>query len=494
MGAAVVSVALAMCGQSSSSTGGGGSTNAGSGGDAGLGIPGGDAGEGTVEPDAGSGKSDAGGGKLGDESDGGGDSEEGGGSHRDASPPDAGGNVLGLDPLMGWSSWSFVRNHPTESLIEAQAKALAASGLPAHGFVYVNIDDFYYMNPGATVDEYGRWVVDATKFPDGMGAVASYIHNLGLKFGMYLTPGIPAAAVNQNTPIEGTSYTAGSIGISGESENNYNFGGGVMYYIDYTKPGAQEFINSWANLLASYGVDYIKLDGVGSFDIPDVQAWSQALKATGREIHFELSNSLALADATTWAKLANGWRIDGDVECYCSTLTNWDHVSKRFADDAPWQPYSAPGARNDLDSLEVGNGNNDGLTPDERKTQMSLWSLAASPLTLGVDLTNLDFGDLALLTNDEVIAVDQAGVAATQVSNANDTQVWAAVEPDGSFAVGLFNLGSASAAITVNWSDLQISGMAAVRDLWNHVDLGSSSGSFSSTVDPHGVTLVRITP
>jgi hypothetical protein len=399
---------------------------------------------------------------------------------------------------MGWSSWSFLRQNPTESVIEAQAKALYDSGLSDHGYRYANIDDYYYLNPSTNVDANGRWVVDSGKFPNGMAAVATFVHGLGLSFGMYLTPGIPVAAVTQNTPIENTTYHAADIAIAGSYEINYNFGDQVMQYIDYSKPGAQQFIDSWASLLASYGVDYVKIDGVGSFDIPDVQAWSTALKNSGRAIHLELSNRLNINDASTWAALSNGWRIDGDIECYCPfgssyPLTSWGNVSGRFADDPPWQPFSAPGARNDLDSIEVGNGDNDGLAVVERQTQLSLWALGASPLILGVDLTNLDPGDLALLTNDEVIAVDQAGIAAKQLVSGN-AQVWVATEPDGSFAVGLFNLGGATASLTIPWSDLGISGPADVRDLWAQMDLGSFTGSFATSVASHGVALLRIRP
>jgi alpha-galactosidase len=415
------------------------------------------------------------------------------------SPEDAA--RLGVDPAMGWTSWSFIRQDPTEAAIEAQALALADSGLSSHGYTYVNLDDFYYLDPTTNSDSYGRWVVDATKFPDGMQAVASYVHDLGLEFGMYLTPGIPVAAVNQSTPIEGTFYNAANIAVSGSYETNYNFGGGAMLSIDYSKPGAQEFINSWANLLASYGVDYVKLDGVGAGDIPDVRAWSEALKSTGRPIHYALSNSLDLDFATVWSFLANSWRIEEDIECYCPAsgssssypLTSWDNVSARFGDDPPWQPFSGAGARNDLDSLELGNGDDDGISVSERQSHMSLWALAAAPLLVGADLTNLDSGDLALLTNDEVIAVDQAGVAAKQLTN-GDTQVWVANEPDGSLAVGLFNLGGAPAPITVAWSDLGITGAADVRDLWAHADLGAMSGSFTANVSSHGVSLVRIQP
>ena len=168
------------------------------------------------------------------------------------------------------------------------------------------------------MDPYGRWVTNASEFPasgstNGIQVVANYVHSLGLKFGLYVTPGISDQAVSQNTPIQGTSDTADEI-ADGDSENNYNCGG--MQGINYSEPGAQAFINSWADEFASWGVDYVKLDGVGSFDIPDVQAWSTALKQTGRPMALELSNSLTIADGTTWSSLANGWRTTGDIECY----------------------------------------------------------------------------------------------------------------------------------------------------------------------------------
>ncbi|HVV19857.1 MAG TPA: glycoside hydrolase family 27 protein, partial [Pseudonocardiaceae bacterium] len=300
-------------------------------------------------------------------------------------PAAAEANGVALTPQMGWSSWSFIRSNPTEANIEAQAKAMHDTGLTAHGYTYVNIDDFYYLDPATTVDAYGRWVTDTGKFPDGMAAVAGYVHGLGEKFGMYLTPGIPVAAYQQNTPIQGTSYHARDI-VSDTSryEANYNYGNGAMYFIDYAKnpTAAQAFLNSWADELASWGVDYVKLDGVGDGDIGDVQHWSQALDQTGRPIHFELSNSLDVHNGALWRQYANGWRIDGDVECYCSSgsypLTNWNNVSARFTDEPGWTQFAGPGGWNDPDSVEVGNGSNDGLTPDERQTQLTLWAISAA--------------------------------------------------------------------------------------------------------------------
>ncbi len=407
------------------------------------------------------------------------------------------GNGAAATPQAGWSSWSFVRNNPTEANIEAQAAALSSTGLVGHGYTYVNIDDFYYLDPATTVDSYGRWVVDSSRFPDGMASVAAYVHGLGEKFGMYLTPGIPVAAYNENTPIEGTSYHARDIvSDTTDYEANYNFGNGAMYYIDYNKnpAAAQAYVNSWADLLASYGVDYLKMDGVGDSDIDDVQAWSQALQQSGRTIHFQLSNSLDVKNGGTWEANANGWRIDGDVECYCSTLTDWSNVAQRFNDLPAWVRYDGPGGWGDPDSVEVGNGTNTGLTPDERRTQVTLWAISSAPLILGTDLTHMDSGDLALLTNDEVLGVDRAGHPAHPVVQGAQEQTWWADNGDGTYTVGLFNLSGSTADVTANWSDLGFTGGAAVRDLWSHTDLGSFSGSFSESVPSHGSELLRVTP
>ncbi|MEY9874314.1 alpha-galactosidase [Streptacidiphilus sp. MAP12-33] len=410
-------------------------------------------------------------------------------------------NGVALTPPMGWSSWSFIRKNPTESNIEAQALALKNSGLLSHGYQYVNVDDFWYLDPATTVDSYGRWATDPSHFPDGMGAVGTYVHNLGEKFGMYLTPGIPVAAYNQNTPIAGTSWHARDIVSNTSSyETNYNFGSGSMYYIDYAKnpAAAQAFLDSWADQLASYGVDYLKIDGVGDWDSADIQHWSQALNQAGRPIHLELSNNLDPANAATWRQYANGWRIEGDVECYCGSgsypLTDWNNVASRFSDVPKWIPFAGPGGWNDLDSLELGNGSNDGLTVDERRTQLTLWAIEGAPLLLGTDLTNLDPTDLSLLTNDRVLAVDQAGVPARPVDQVAQQQVWSAANADGSYTVALFNLGSGTATATAHFADLGFSGAADVQDLWAGTDLGSSTGSFSASLAGHASMLLKITP
>jgi hypothetical protein len=331
--------------------------------------------------------------------------------------------------------------------------------------------------------------------------LGDYIHGLGLKFGVYVTPGIPQNAVTKNTPIEGTSFHAKDIADTSKTEKNYNCK--HMYYINYSKSGAQQFVNSWANLFASWGADYLKIDGVGAQDIPDVQAWDKALRQTGRPINFALSNNLPIANASTWKQLANSWRTQGDVECYCSgqpngvgyPLTDWSHVSARFNTAASWQPYAGPGGWNDLDSLEIGNGSNNGITTDQRRSHMTLWAMAASPFLLGTDLTNLDTTDLAMLTNDRVIAVDQDGVAAKRIVNNGSQQVFSKKESNGAYVVALFNTGtSGNPTVSVNWSQVGFSGSANVTDLWSGSSGGTVANSYSATLRPGETRLIRAVP
>jgi hypothetical protein len=174
-------------------------------------------------------------------------------------------------------------------------------------------------------------------------------------------------------------------------------------------------------------------------------------------------------------------------------LTSWNNVSRRFADLPAWVQWDGSGGWGDPDSLELGNGSNDGLTVDERRTQMSLWALSAAPLVLGTDLTHMDVTDLGLLTNDEVLGVDRSDAPAHPVSQASQQQVWWSYTGNGNYNVGLFNLGGAAATVTASWSSLAFSGSATVRNLWSHSDLGSFTGSYGTSVPAHGTVLLHVT-
>ena len=403
-------------------------------------------------------------------------------------------------PIMGWSSWSNFRGSGTEAIITAEAQAMHTT-LQSHGYTYVNIDAGWSDHH----DGFGRPVWSASRFPSGMPALATRLHTLGLKLGIYLNPGLSRSDVTANLPIFGTSFHLGDIVLPGVNGNTTGSG---AVAIDFTKPGSHEYIQSLANLYASWGVDYIKMDfvGPGGGRVPadnrtEIQAWNQAIFNTHRPIVLELSNSLSFANASTWEQFSNGWRIDGDIECYrCEKkpshfpLTSWAKASLRFTDLPKWTPFAGPGGWNDLDSLEVGAGANDGLTPAQRQSVATLWSIAAAPLILGPDLTHLDPADLPLITNDEVIGVNQAGVPASPFVAGGMQQVWRAKEADGTYVVALFNLSTtATATVSVSWSQLGLMRSASVRDLWRHSNLGSFATGFSASLGPGASRLIRVT-
>jgi Alpha galactosidase A/Alpha galactosidase C-terminal beta sandwich domain len=279
------------------------------------------------------------------------------------------------------------------------------------------------------------------------------------------------------------------------------------YKIDFTNPCSQAYLDSIAHEFANWGIDFLKLDGVGPGsektgpnhdNTSDVQAWATALAGTHRPIQFIISWALDHSDIATWQTWTNGWRIEDDVECYCATLVQWDRpinsVRARFTDVPAWAGDARPGGWNNLDSLDVGNGTMDGLTNPERQSYMTLWAIEAAPLYTGDDLTRLDAFGTTLLTNDEVIAVDQAGTPARPISTATGQQVWWAHNRDGSYTVALFNLDSAPTAVTAHFSDFALSGTATVRDLWRHTTLPDPRSAITRTLPAHGSALYRIVP
>jgi hypothetical protein len=408
---------------------------------------------------------------------------------------------------MGWSSWSLEstsfpgyggENFLTEAHIKQQADILA-SKLKSHGYEYVNVDAGW----SNAFDQYGRPIPNSASFPDGIKALGDYIHAKGLKFGLYLAVGLdPNAYDGGKTPIYGAPgcTTADIVYPDLRMTNGWN----AAYKIDFDNPCAQKYIDSEADELASWDVDFLKVDGVGPGswqgdaahdNTPDVKAWHSALQATGRPIQLTLSWSLSHTQAATWKANSNGWRVDTDVECYCNTLVTWNNsVKVRWNDVVQWIDDAGPGHWNNLDSLDVGAGAMDGITDAERQSYMTLWAIESAPLYTGDDLTKLDSYGLKLLTNDEVIGVDQAGNPARPVSQAADQQTWYARNADGSYTVALFNLGAGYSDVTADFSDLGISGKAAVRDLWSHRNLGTASGHLTENLPPHGSRLFTFTP
>jgi len=409
-------------------------------------------------------------------------------------------------PFMGWTSWDLcaIKNHPiygsnwvNSTNVEIQSDAMKKY-LQPFGYNYINIDSFWAADPTQTVDEYGRWTSDLSRFPQGFKSVSEHVHRNGQKVGIYLNPGLAKAAVNKNTPIEGTNCHAKDIAVSPLVDGNQF---GDTYKINFSHPCAQPYMDSFARQLASWEVDFLKLDAIGpgsdnpNFDSrDDVKAWRIALNNTGREIWFELSWKVEVQYIAFWKQYANGWRIEDDVDCYCNTLLTWISVRRLFDTVLPFVPYASKGGWNDFDSVNVGNGPISGLSDTERQTYATFWAISATPFYTGNDLTQLDQYGLSLLTNTEVIEVVQQGRAAKPIS-IGQQQVWFIQNQDRSITVGLFNLNDTSQAqVSVLWKDLGFSGSAIVRDLWGHKNLGIFNSSYADQIDSHGSRLLKIFP
>ena len=413
-------------------------------------------------------------------------------------------NDAGQTPYLGWSTFSeqtINSSFLTQANIQAQSDALAASGLQKHGFKYINIDSGWM----STFDANGRPIPAAPTFPD-IKALVDHIHANGQKVGIYWIPGIEQPAVDGNYPILGTSYTTQQIVAIPLAQGNAFAGALPNPYhdkIDFTKPGAQEYINSVVALFASWGIDFIKLDGVtpGSYsdntsidNRPDVAAWSKAIALSGRPIWLTVSWAIDSDYLSTWQQYSNARRIEDDIECEgrCATLTDWNRIYQRFRDLPAWQYATSTSLGwNDLDSLDIGEGALDGLTNDEKRTAFSLWAMANAPMYLGGDLTKLDSFAKELLSNDEVIAINQSGHPATQVLGGNQP-VWVSSLGNNTYYVAIFNLDDVSTIAHVPWNLVGVNGALSIRDLWNHTNQTPSLGTYSTILKGHSMRLLKI--
>jgi alpha-galactosidase len=415
-------------------------------------------------------------------------------------------NNAGQKSYLGWSSFSqqtIQGDFLTQANMITQSDALKASGVQEHGFVYINLDSGWQ----GSFDQNGRPIPNSTTFPD-IKAMVDHIHANGQKAGLYWIPGIEQPAVDGNYPILGTPYHTQDIVVTPLAKGNAFAANPPYPYhdkIDFTKPGAQEYIDSVVALFSSWGFDFIKLDAVtpGSYsndlsidNRADVEAWSKAIAKTGRPIWLTVSWQLSQDYASVWQQWSNARRIDDDVECEgrCATLTNWPRIVLREYDDVGWQhETSTTLGWNDMDTLDVGDGTLDGLSDEEKRTAITIWAMANSPMYLGGDLTKLDNFAKSAFTNDELIAVDQSGRPAVQVTG-GPQPVWMSKQADGSIYVALYNLNGLPSKVTVRWSDLGFRHALAVRDVWKRTNLGPSPIAFTTTIVGHGSRLLKLTP
>jgi len=421
-------------------------------------------------------------------------------------------------PVMGWNSWDCFATTVTEAQTRAQA-AVMKEQLSAHGWKLVTVDIQWY-EPNATgfdyradakltLDPWGRLIPATNKFPsaaDGKGfkPLAKAMHRLGLKFGIHLMRGIPRQAVVAKLPIKGTRYTAADIADT-NSRCGWN---GDMYGVDMTKPGAQAYYDSVFALLASWKVDFVKVDDLSRpYHEAEIEGIRQAIDSTGRKIVFSSSPGATPVSAGDHISThANMWRISDDF------WDSWPLLQAQFDRLRDWTPYRGPGHFPDADMLPLGvlqlGRANTHFTRDEQFTLLTLWSIARSPLIIGADLTKLDGFTRALLTNDEVIAVDQASADNHELLRREGFCVWVADipnSPDKYLAV--FNLrdhptigsqasehGEFSATVPVALSELGFQRVKNIRNLWTHQDLGPVSDEFTPAIKFHGAGLYRLSP
>jgi alpha-galactosidase len=381
---------------------------------------------------------------------------------------------------MGWSSWYMAYTNISDRMIRAQAEAMVSSGLINHGYSYINIDDGWNVKLKSDDPILGGEARDAAgnlrsnkNFPD-MKALCDVVHALGLKIGIYVSPG--------------PSTCAGYEGSRGHEEQD-----------------AQQF--------AAWGFDFLKYDWCSYGDVaidktlPSLKhpylIMRAALDKVRRDIVYNLCQ-YGMGDVWEWGREVGGnyWRTTGDLGIPPEDKSLWTSMSRIGFGQAGKEKFAGPGGWNDPDNILVGhilwNGElvRTPLTADEQYTYMSLWALLAAPLIFGGDLTQLDDFTLGLLGNDEVIEINQdaLGRQAIPFSRSGDCEVWAKDMEDGSKAVGLFNRGKAVTTVTARWEDLGIKGRWKVRDAWRQYDWGVFENWFTQKVNRHGAVLLRLQP
>ncbi|GIH44666.1 alpha-galactosidase [Microbispora corallina] len=365
------------------------------------------------------------------------------------SPAAALDNGLARTPQLGWNDWNSFGCNVSDSLIRQSADAMVSSGMAAAGYQYVNIDDCWSTK---SRNSNGDLVPDPQKFPNGIKAVADYVHSKGLKLGIYSSAGLTTCA----------GYPA-SLGNERRD----------------------------AALWASWGIDYLKYDNCGDHQGKTGQqrytAMRDALAATGRPILFSLCN-WGQESVWTWGMATgNSWRTTGDIQA------NFGSVTSILDQQVGLDAYSGPGGWNDPDMLEVGNGS---LSGTEGRAHFSLWALLNAPLIAGNDIRTMSSDTRTILTNTEVIAVDQdwGGRQGTKVSDNGNLEVWRKPMSNGSVAVVLLNRGTSTATVSTTASAVGLGSASSysVRDLWAH-STSSTSGTISASVPGHGAAMYVVT-
>ncbi len=378
------------------------------------------------------------------------------------------GERIVLTPPMGWNSWNVWGLSVTQSRVYAAAKAFVDKGLVNHGWMYINIDDGWeiYGKSEEPKRKSNGEIRTNKKFPD-MKQLSDAVHALGLKTGIYSSPG----------PLTCGGYTAS---YQHEAQDARTFANWGIDYLKYDLCSYRKLMNDQNNPLEL---------------LPPYQKMYKALQTVNRDIAYSICE-YGLGKVWEWGAKAGGnlWRTTGDI------WDDWERMASIGFKNEQAAPYAGPGGWNDPDMLVVGwlgwgdNLHYTNLTPDEQYTHVSLWALLSAPLLLGCDLTRLDDFTLNLIINDEVIAIDQdaLGMQAVPVIKNKTIQVWKKKLADGALAVGIFNIGSQTTAYALDLSKLGLSRQMRVRDVWRQTDMGTVTNTFNTILPAHGVTLIKL--
>jgi alpha-galactosidase len=426
-------------------------------------------------------------------------------------------------PPMGWNSYNCYGAAVTEKEVKANADYMAKK-LKKFGWQYIVVDycwsyphppgsiqsnppQFRLKNdqapvPWLAMDEFGRLLPDLRKFPSSGGnsfkPLADYIHQQGLKFGIHVMRGIPRQAVWAKSPVKGTDgITADMIADTTSVCPWLN----QMYGVNMSKPGAQEYYNSLVELYKEWNVDFIKMDDIDlnekyPYYKEEAEAMHKAILKSQSEIVLSLSLNMKLENKEHVKSVSNMWRISKDF------WDDWEQLKLQFEHTKDWSAEVEPGHWPDADMLQLGwisrrgpkeNERESRFTKDEQYTHMTLWCIARSPLMMGGDMPdNSDFVE-SLLTNNEVIAVNQHAIESRQLFRTQGLVVWTSKSSDKKYTyLAMFNLNEENSEISVELADLGITKKTEVRDLWTKSTIGTISGKFTSSVNPHGAKLFRL--
>lgn len=419
-------------------------------------------------------------------------------------------------PPMGWNSYDAYGTTIDEAQFRANARWMSRH-LKPFGWHYAIIDMGWYVQnptpPGnapdaiVTLDSHGRYIPAPNRFPSaangaGFAPLAAYVHSLGLGFGIHILRGIPREAVKNNLPIANSDYRAADA-VDTDATCPWNPDNMAL---DAGKPAAQAYYNSIAAQYASWGVDFVKADCLASkpYSGNDIRMLSGALKSSGRNMLFSVSPGPAPFEALPeLRRYTNLWRISNDV---WDTWNGAGEYPKGLADIFPlaamWAPEATRGAWPDADMLAIGYlgpapgwgaARNSRLSADEQRTLITLWCISRSPLMIGSNLTRMDDATRRLLTNPEVLGVDQNSSAARVVHVDGSLVVWLATpSTDTGKFLAAFNLGETARSVHIPWPELGIDAtVSAVRDLWLRKDLGSQR-ELKISLAPHASELYRV--